>query len=68
MVLRKKTTETTGRSAKCGKDDFHNKLPWKSFCPYSILQIFTKELFEFVEWNDIHSVVQIRMVRIGDNQ
>ena len=68
MVLRKKTTETTGRSAKCGKDDFYSTLPWKSFCPYSILQIFTKELFEFVEWNDIHSVVQIRMVRIGDNQ
>lgn len=68
MVLRKKTTETTGRSAKYGKDDFHSKLPWKSFCPYSILQIFMKELFEFVERNDIHLVVQIRMVRIGNNQ
>ena len=68
MVLRKKATETTGRSAKCDKDDFHSKLPWKSFCPYSILQIFMKELFEFVERNDIHLVVQIRMVRIGNNQ
>jgi len=40
MVLRKKATETTGRSAKCDKDDFHSKLPWKSFCPYSILRIY----------------------------
>lgn len=65
---KKNQTETTGRSAKCDKDDFHSKLPWKSFCPYSILQIFMKELFEFVERNDIHLVVQIRMVRIGNNQ
>ena len=67
MVLRKKATETTGKSAKCDKDDFHSKLPWKSFCPYSILQIFMKELFEFVERNDIGTVVQVRMVCSGND-